>query len=51
VPLALGALHGLVALAMAGRIAGGQQRATEIMGRAMHDLAHAWHADAGGGGA
>jgi len=41
-------LHGLVALAMAGRIAGGQPRATELMGHAVRDLAQAWRASAGG---
>jgi len=35
-------LHGLVALTMTGRIAGGQQRAMRIMERAVRDLARAW---------
>jgi len=47
VDLFWGALHGLVALAMAGRIAGGQRRATDIMGRAVRDLAQAWRTDGG----
>jgi AcrR family transcriptional regulator len=42
VDLLWGALHGLVALAMAGRVAGGQRRATRLMGRAVRDLAQAW---------
>jgi len=41
-------LHGLTALTMAGRIAGGQRRATMIMGRAVRDLVRAWRASAGG---
>lgn len=35
-------LHGLIALAMASRIAGGQARATMLMVRTMHDLARTW---------
>jgi len=47
VDLFWGALHGLVALAMSGRIAGGQRRATDIMDRAVRDLARAWRTDGG----
>jgi len=42
VDLLWGALHGLVALAMAGRIAEGQRRATRLMERAVRDLARSW---------
>jgi len=47
VDLLWGALHGLVALAMSGRIAGGQRRATDIMDRAVRDLARAWRTAGG----
>jgi len=44
-------LHGLVALAMDGRIAGGQQRAMRIMERAVRDLARAWRTSRDGSSA
>jgi AcrR family transcriptional regulator len=48
VDLLWGALHGLVALAMAGRIAGGQRRATGLLRRAVRDLALAWRTSGDG---
>ena len=42
VTLAWGTLHGLVALAMAGRIAGGGEEAERLVDRAMRDYLAAW---------
>ena len=42
VVLAWGTLHGLVALAMAGRITGGEEEAERLVDRAMRDYLAAW---------
>ena len=42
VVLGWGTLHGLVALAMAGRIAGGEEEAERLVDRAMRDYLAAW---------
>ena len=40
-----GAVHGLITLTMAGRIAGGEQRARRIVEQTVADLLHAWQAN------
>ena len=40
-----GAVHGLITLTMAGRIAGGEQRARRIVEQTVTDLLHAWQAN------
>jgi AcrR family transcriptional regulator len=39
-----GAVHGLITLTMAGRIAGGEQRARRIVEQTVTDLLHGWQA-------
>lgn len=40
-----GAVHGLITLTMAGRIAGGEQRARHIVEQTVTDLLHAWQSN------
>jgi len=40
-----GAVHGLITLTIAGRIAGGEQRARRIVEQTVTDLLHAWQAN------
>ncbi len=40
-----GAVHGLITLTMAGRIAGGEQRARRIVEQTVSDLLHAWQSN------